>query len=65
MLDLGSLVWMLKFLFLVVLVFVGVVIVFVVVFSFWGISDVFYWSFNYGCDFDFFWFVIFGFGDCF
>ncbi|KAK4682054.1 hypothetical protein QC764_114090 [Podospora pseudoanserina] len=62
--DLGSLAWMLKFLPLAVLVFVGAATVFAAVFSPWGTSDVFHWSSNYGRDPDLLRLVTPGFGDC-
>ncbi|KAK4224606.1 putative flavin carrier protein 3 [Podospora fimiseda] len=62
--DLGDLAWMLKFLPLVVLVFVGAATVFAAIFSPWGTSDIFHWSSNYGRDPDLLRLVTPGFGDC-
>ncbi|KAK3989207.1 putative flavin carrier protein 3 [Cladorrhinum sp. PSN332] len=62
--DLGSLVWMLKFLPLMVLVLVGAATVFAAIFSPWGTSDIFHWSSNYGRDPDLLRLVTPGFGDC-
>lgn len=62
--DLGNLAWMLKFLPLIVLVFVGAATIFAAVFSPWGTSDVFHWTSNYGRDPDLLRLVTPGFGDC-
>lgn len=62
--DLGNLGWMLKFLPLIVLVFVGVATIFAAIFSPWGTSDVFHWTSNYGRDPDLLRLVTPGFGDC-
>ncbi|KAK0672799.1 hypothetical protein QBC41DRAFT_5941 [Cercophora samala] len=62
--DLGGLAWMLKFLPLAILVFVGAATVFAAIFSPWGTSDVFHWSSNYGRDPDLLRLVTPGFGDC-
>ncbi|KAK3337322.1 hypothetical protein B0T19DRAFT_68456 [Cercophora scortea] len=62
--DLGNLVWMLKFLPLVVLLFVGFATVFAGNFSPWGTTDVFHWTSNYGRDADLLRLVTPGFGDC-
>ncbi|KAK3956372.1 hypothetical protein QBC32DRAFT_136916 [Pseudoneurospora amorphoporcata] len=62
--DLGNLAWMLKFLPLIVLVFVGVATIFAAIFSPWGTSDVFHWTSNYGRDPDLLRLVTPGFGDC-
>ncbi|KAK4177667.1 hypothetical protein QBC36DRAFT_326523 [Triangularia setosa] len=62
--DLGGLAWMLKFLPLAVLVFVGAATIFAAIFSPWGTSDVFHWSSNYGRDPDLLRLVTPGFGDC-
>ncbi|KAK0628140.1 hypothetical protein B0T17DRAFT_504847 [Bombardia bombarda] len=62
--DLGNLVWMLKFLPLLVLIFVGVATVFAGVFSPWGSTDIFHWTSNYGRDADLLRLVTPGFGDC-
>ncbi|KAK4165835.1 putative flavin carrier protein 3 [Cladorrhinum sp. PSN259] len=62
--DLGDLVWMLKFLPLLVLVLVGAATVFAAIFSPWGTSDIFHWSSNYGRDPDLLRLVTPGFGDC-
>ncbi|KAL2137062.1 hypothetical protein VTI74DRAFT_9668 [Chaetomium olivicolor] len=62
--DLGDLKWMLKFLPLLVLLFVGVATVFAGIFSPWGAADIFHWSSNYGRDPDLLRLVTPGFGDC-
>ncbi|SPQ18968.1 71229c02-fcfd-414f-80fc-e6de379db464 [Thermothielavioides terrestris] len=62
--DLGNLVWVLKFLPLLVLLFVGAATVFAGVFSPWGAADIFHWSSNYGRDPDLLRLVTPGFGDC-
>ncbi|KAK3299110.1 uncharacterized protein B0H64DRAFT_387167 [Chaetomium fimeti] len=62
--DLGDLAWLLKFLPLLVLLFVGVATVFAGIFSPWGAADIFQWSSNYGRDPDLLRLVTPGFGDC-
>ncbi|KAK3941840.1 putative flavin carrier protein 3 [Diplogelasinospora grovesii] len=62
--DLGNLAWMLKFLPLIVLLFVGVATVFAGIFSPWGTTDIFHWTSNYGRDADLLRLVTPGFGDC-
>ncbi|KAK3330297.1 hypothetical protein B0H66DRAFT_468502 [Apodospora peruviana] len=62
--DLGSLAWMLKFLPLIVLLFVGAATVFAGIFSPWGTTDILHWSSNYGRDPDLLRLVTPGFGDC-
>ncbi|KAK4128307.1 hypothetical protein N657DRAFT_561246 [Parathielavia appendiculata] len=62
--DLGDLAWMLKFLSLAVLMFVGAATVFAGIFSPWGAADIFHWSSNYGRDPDLLRLVTPGFGDC-
>jgi hypothetical protein len=62
--DLGSLTWMLTFLPLAVLLFVGGATVFAGIFSPWGAADIFHWSSNYGRDPDLLRLVTPGFGDC-
>ncbi|KAK4105973.1 hypothetical protein N658DRAFT_414845 [Parathielavia hyrcaniae] len=62
--DLGDLAWMLKFLPLAVLMFVGAATVFAGIFSPWGAADIFHWSSNYGRDPDLLRLVTPGFGDC-
>jgi hypothetical protein len=62
--DLGDLAWMLKFLPLLVLLFVGAATVFAGIFSPWGAADIFHWSSNYGRDPDLLRLVTPGFGDC-
>ncbi|KAK3394526.1 hypothetical protein B0H63DRAFT_49047 [Podospora didyma] len=62
--DLGNLAWMLKFLPLVVLLFVAGATVFAGIFSPWGTTDIFHWSSNYGRDADLLRLVTPGFGDC-
>ncbi|KAL2020175.1 hypothetical protein VTK56DRAFT_8699 [Thermocarpiscus australiensis] len=62
--DLGDLAWMLRFLPLVVLLFVGGATVFAGIYSPWGASDIFHWSSNYGRDPDLLRLVTPGFGDC-
>ncbi len=62
--DLGSLAWLLKFLPLLVLIFVGAATVFAGIFSPWGAADIFHWSSNYGRDPDLLRLVTPGFGDC-
>ncbi|KAI0460266.1 integral membrane protein [Xylaria acuta] len=62
--SLESVAWTLKFLPLVVLVFVGLGVVFAAVFSPFGSNDVFHWTSNYGRDPDLLRLVTPGFGDC-
>jgi len=62
--DLGGLAWMLRFLPLVILLFVGIATVFAGVFSPWGTTDIFHWTSNYGRDADLLRLVTPGFGDC-
>lgn len=62
--DLGGLAWLLKFLPLLVLLFVGAATVFAGIFSPWGAADIFHWSSNYGRDPDLLRLVTPGFGDC-
>lgn len=62
--DLGNLAWMLTFLPLAVLLFVGAATVFAGIFSPWGAADIFHWSSNYGRDPDLLRLVTPGFGDC-
>lgn len=62
--DLGGLAWMLRFLPLVVLLFVGFATLFAGIFSPWGTTDVFHWTSNYGRDADLLRLVTPGFGDC-
>ncbi|KXX81720.1 putative flavin carrier protein 3 [Madurella mycetomatis] len=62
--DLGDLTWMLTFLPLAVLLFVGAATVFAGIFSPWGAADIFHWSSNYGRDPDLLRLVTPGFGDC-
>jgi len=63
--DLGNgLSGVLKFLPLVVLIFVGFATAFAAVFSPWGTTDTFRWTTNYGRDADLLRLVTPGFGDC-
>ncbi|KAK3383904.1 hypothetical protein B0T24DRAFT_517324 [Lasiosphaeria ovina] len=62
--DLGNLTWMLKFLPLLVLLFVAGATVFAGIFSPWGTVDIFHWTSNYGRDPDLLRLVTPGFGDC-
>lgn len=62
--DLGNLAWMLKFLPLVVLLFVGAATVIAGIYSPWGTSDIFNWTSNYGRHADLLRLVTPGFGDC-
>ncbi|KAL1875294.1 hypothetical protein VTK73DRAFT_10191 [Phialemonium thermophilum] len=62
--DLGSIKWTLKFLPLLVLLFVGGATVFAGIFSPWGTADIFHWTSNYGRDADLLRLVTPGFGDC-
>ncbi|AEO54234.1 hypothetical protein MYCTH_2296586 [Thermothelomyces thermophilus ATCC 42464] len=62
--DLGDLAWLLRFLPLLVLLFVGAATVFAGIFSPWGAADIFHWSSNYGRDPDLLRLVTPGFGDC-
>ena len=62
--DIGDLTWMLKFLPLVILLFVGAATIFAGIWSPWGTSDIFHWSSNYGRDPDLLRLVTPGFGDC-
>ncbi|KAF6820370.1 integral membrane protein [Colletotrichum plurivorum] len=62
--DLGSLTALLRFLPLVVLLFVGFATTFASVFSPWGSTDIFHWTTNYGRDADLLRLVTPGFGDC-
>ncbi|TEA16509.1 putative membrane protein [Colletotrichum sidae] len=62
--DLGSLSGLLRYLPLVVLLFVGVATMFASVFSPWGSTDLFQWTTNYGRDEDLLRLVTPGFGDC-
>jgi len=62
--DLGNLAWMLKFLPLMVLIFVAVATVFAGIFSPWGTTDIFHWTSNFGRDDDLLRLVTPGFGDC-
>ncbi|KAI1631071.1 hypothetical protein F4809DRAFT_194944 [Biscogniauxia mediterranea] len=62
--SLGDIAWPLKFLPLLVLVFVGFATAFAGIFSPWGTSDVFHWTSNYGRDPDLLRLVTPGFGDC-
>ncbi|KAK4449390.1 putative flavin carrier protein 3 [Podospora aff. communis PSN243] len=62
--DLGNLAWMLKFLPLIVLIFVAVATVFAGIYSPWGSADIFHWTSNFGRDADLLRLVTPGFGDC-
>ncbi|KAL0936603.1 uncharacterized protein CTRU02_208818 [Colletotrichum truncatum] len=62
--DLGSLAALLRYLPLVVLLFVGFATMFASVFSPWGSTDIFHWTTNYGRDADLLRLVTPGFGDC-
>ncbi|KAM7197649.1 putative flavin carrier protein 3 [Naviculisporaceae sp. PSN 640] len=62
--DIGDLAWMLKFLPLIILLFVGAATVFAGIWSPWGTADIFHWSSNYGRDPDLLRLVTPGFGDC-
>lgn len=62
--DLGNLAWLLRFLPLLVLAFIGASTVFAAIFSPWGTADIFHWSSNYGRDPDLLRLVTPGFGDC-
>ncbi|KAF4992753.1 hypothetical protein FGRMN_6963 [Fusarium graminum] len=62
--DLGGLSWLLKFLPMIVLLFMGFAVVFSSIFSPWGSSDIFHWTSNYGRDVDLLRLVTPGFGDC-
>ncbi|KAK4245637.1 hypothetical protein C7999DRAFT_16188 [Corynascus novoguineensis] len=62
--ELGELAWLLRFLPLLVLLFVGAATVFAGIFSPWGAADIFHWSSNYGRDPDLLRLVTPGFGDC-
>jgi hypothetical protein len=62
--DLGDLAWLVKFLPLLALLFVGAATVFAGIFSPWGAADIFHWSSNYGRDPDLLRLVTPGFGDC-
>jgi uncharacterized MAPEG superfamily protein len=62
--DLGGLSWLLKFLPMIVLLFVGFAVVSSAIFSPWGSSDIFHWTSNYGRDVDLLRLVTPGFGDC-
>ncbi|KAK7430815.1 hypothetical protein QQZ08_002604 [Neonectria magnoliae] len=62
--DLGGLVWLLKFLPLVILLSMGAAIVLSATLSPWGSTDIFHWTSNYGRDADLLRLVTPGFGDC-
>ncbi|KAF4829416.1 putative membrane protein [Colletotrichum tropicale] len=62
--DLGSFSALLRYLPLVVLLFVGFATMFASVFSPWGSTDIFHWTTNYGRDEDLLRLVTPGFGDC-
>ncbi|KAK2063888.1 integral membrane protein [Colletotrichum caudatum] len=62
--DLGSTRDLLRYLPLVVLLFVGFATMFASVFSPWGSTDIFHWTTNYGRDADLLRLVTPGFGDC-
>jgi hypothetical protein len=62
--DLGDLAWTLRYLPLLVLIFVGAATVFAAIYSPWGTADIFHWSSNYGRDPDLLRLVTPGFGDC-
>ncbi|KAF4777593.1 integral membrane protein [Colletotrichum scovillei] len=62
--DLGSIRDLLRYLPLVVLLFVGFATMFASVFSPWGSTDIFHWTTNYGRDADLLRLVTPGFGDC-
>ncbi|PSR90458.1 hypothetical protein BD289DRAFT_366051, partial [Coniella lustricola] len=62
--DLGGLAWMLKFLPLFVLIFVGFATIFASIYSPWGTTDIFHWSSNFGRHNDLLRLVTPGFGDC-
>lgn len=62
--DLGDLAWMLKFLPLGVLLFVGLATIFAGTFFPWGTPDIFHWTSNFGRDADLLRLVTPGFGDC-
>ncbi|KJZ76539.1 hypothetical protein HIM_03875 [Hirsutella minnesotensis 3608] len=62
--DLGTIASVLKFLPLVVLLFLGAAVIFASVFSPWGTTNIFHWTSNYGRDADLLRLVTPGFGDC-
>ncbi|GKT39996.1 uncharacterized protein ColSpa_00177 [Colletotrichum spaethianum] len=62
--DLGGTRDLLRYLPLVVLLFVGFATMFASVFSPWGSTDIFHWTTNYGRDADLLRLVTPGFGDC-
>ncbi|KAK4212843.1 putative flavin carrier protein 3 [Rhypophila decipiens] len=62
--EMGDLGWMLRFLPLITLMFVGAATVFAGIWSPWGTADIFHWSSNYGRDPDLLRLVTPGFGDC-
>ncbi|GJC99748.1 integral membrane protein [Colletotrichum higginsianum] len=62
--DLGGIHGLLRYLPLVVLLFVGFATMFASVFSPWGSTDIFHWTANYGRDADLLRLVTPGFGDC-
>ncbi|OLN95959.1 putative membrane protein C1322.03-like protein 2 [Colletotrichum chlorophyti] len=62
--DLGGLAALLRYLPLVVLLFVGFATMFASIFSPWGSTDIFHWTTNYGRDADLLRLVTPGFGDC-
>ncbi|KAK5651746.1 hypothetical protein OQA88_11708 [Cercophora sp. LCS_1] len=62
--DLGNLAWMLKFVPLIVLLFVAGATVYAGILSPWGTADIFNWTSNYGRDADLLRLVTPGFGDC-
>ncbi|KAI5466726.1 hypothetical protein BGZ63DRAFT_345959 [Mariannaea sp. PMI_226] len=62
--NLGGLQSLLKFLPLVILLFMGFAVIFSAIMSPWGSTDVFHWTSNYGRDADLLRLVTPGFGDC-
>lgn len=60
----GTLVGVIKFVPLVILIFVGVATAFAGIYSPWGSTDIFRWTSNYGRDPDLLRLVTPGFGDC-
>ncbi|KAH7326604.1 hypothetical protein B0I35DRAFT_347345 [Stachybotrys elegans] len=62
--DMGGLVWLLRFLPLLVLIFTGVSVAMAGIFSPWGTTNIFHWTSNYGRDADLLRLVTPGFGDC-
>ncbi|SPN97165.1 related to integral membrane protein [Cephalotrichum gorgonifer] len=62
--DLGNIEWLLTFLPLIVLLFVGFATVLAAVYSPWGTTDIFMWTSNHGRDVDLLRLVTPGFGDC-